>query len=90
MEHNNQGCPEYLFVAWNGRQFPTAEDCERLHELARYATREAGLQCYWISLECMAQEDEGGLSQMALDVSTQQQHPRLEIYLTDDLGLANQ
>jgi hypothetical protein len=68
MEHNNQGCPEYLFVAWNGRQFPTAEDCERLHELARYATREAGLQCYWISLECMAQEDEGGLSQMALDV----------------------
>ena len=68
MQENNQGCPEYLFVAFNSKQFPAAPDAERLHELARHATKEAGLQCYWLSHDCMAQDNES-ITVRALDVS---------------------
>ncbi|KAI9147569.1 hypothetical protein HJFPF1_12595 [Paramyrothecium foliicola] len=69
MRENNQSCPEYLFLAWNGRQFPydDMESPQRLHELARHATQEAGLQCYWLSLNCMAGEDENE-EELNLDV----------------------
>jgi hypothetical protein len=47
--------PDYLFVAWITPHFPdNGDDQAQLHELARHATKEAGLSCYWISHNCLA------------------------------------
>ncbi|KAK0747328.1 hypothetical protein B0T21DRAFT_354094 [Apiosordaria backusii] len=66
MKQNKSHCPEYLFIAWRGSQFNTDsyEDREVLHELARRATKEAGLSCYWISEKCFS----GPKEKLALDV----------------------
>ena len=88
MKENNQGCPEYLFVAFSSKQFSTASDAERLHELARHATEEAGLQCYWLSLNCMADETDSPTVQ-ALDVSLNH-IPTPVAFSLNLLGLENQ
>src|SRR4051794_25094612 len=69
MRTNQQNCPEYLFVAWRRSQFDTDsyEDTQTLHEIARRATEDAGLTCYWISENCLAPPAEG--RRLALDVS---------------------
>ncbi|CAP68206.1 uncharacterized protein PODANS_7_4710 [Podospora anserina S mat+] len=66
MKQNAKHCPEYLFVAWRVSQFQTEnlQDKEALHELARRATKEAGLSCYWISDNCFTAPEE----ELSLDV----------------------
>lgn len=66
-KQNNKSCPKYLFVAWIGKHFDggNVKDRQRLHELARYATKEAGLPCYWISLNCRSEDPQKKI----LDVS---------------------
>ncbi|KAK0667897.1 putative 3-hydroxyisobutyrate dehydrogenase [Cercophora samala] len=65
MKQNAKHCPEYLFVAWRVSQFtPSPQDKEVLHELARRATKEAGLSCYWISDNCFTASEE----ELSLDV----------------------
>ncbi|KAK4180188.1 putative 3-hydroxyisobutyrate dehydrogenase [Triangularia setosa] len=66
MKQNTEHCPEYLFIAWRVSQFNTDsfEDREVLHELARRATKEAGLSCYWLSENCFSTSEE----ELSLDV----------------------
>jgi hypothetical protein len=69
MKENNRSCPEYLFVAWVGKHFNTDSDPgaeQKLHELARHATKEAGLECYWLSMVCI--DDNLCDAKKALDV----------------------
>ncbi|KAI9162814.1 hypothetical protein HJFPF1_04407 [Paramyrothecium foliicola] len=74
MIENKQHCPEYLFAAFAGKHFGDdlagmrPREAQRLHELARCATQAAGLDCYWICLNCMADRDDEGPSREALDV----------------------
>ncbi|SCO92490.1 uncharacterized protein FRV6_16618 [Fusarium oxysporum] len=64
MRKNKRNCPEYLFVAWSGKHFDNEDlkAIQKLHELARHATKEAGLKCYWLSLECISNESDAKTS----------------------------
>ncbi|KAH7132689.1 hypothetical protein EDB81DRAFT_904471, partial [Dactylonectria macrodidyma] len=64
LEKNKRNCPEYLFVAWSGKHFDNDDlkAVQKLHELARHATKEAGLKCYWLSLECISNESDAKTS----------------------------
>lgn len=67
MERTGNDCPDYLFVGYITSHFPEEEDVEMLHELAREATRDAGLQCYWIGQNCLPADDD--YVRKSLDVS---------------------
>lgn len=56
MRETDENCPEYLFIACRSSHFPGRQGAARLHELARQATRNAGLRCYWTSENCVTNE----------------------------------
>lgn len=68
MKLNGKACPPYLFIAYVTSQFPDAEDIPKLHAIAIQATKNAGLQCYWIGQNCLPDDDEDYVRK-SLDVS---------------------
>ncbi|KAL1614939.1 hypothetical protein SLS54_009388 [Diplodia seriata] len=51
--------PEYLFVAYTSKQFnhKSVDDMKALHDIAKAATRHAGLDAYWLGSSCMNETD---------------------------------
>lgn len=54
-EHGDETEINYLFLSYTGLQFDksSAGDMDALREIGEIATRNAGLQAYWIDLDCM-------------------------------------
>lgn len=67
MRKSGKDCPEYLVVAYITSHFSEPEDSATLHKLARRATRDAGLQCYWTSENCIS-EAKGSCAKTSLDI----------------------
>jgi hypothetical protein len=57
MKATGESCPAYVFVAYINHHFPGQEDVMKLHQIARKATRDAGLRCYWIGQNCLPNDD---------------------------------
>ena len=59
-EHGADTEINYLFLSYTGLQFDktSPEDMDALREIGETATRNAGLQAYWIDLDCMPDEKE--------------------------------
>jgi hypothetical protein len=55
--------PEYLFVAYTTNQFDCndTKDREVLLNLAETATRDAGLEAFWLATACLGDTDENGI-----------------------------
>lgn len=59
-EHSAAAEINYLFMSYTGLQFSktSEDDMNALREIADKATRDFGLQAYWIDLDCMPDENE--------------------------------
>lgn len=60
-EAANPGRPlDYVFIAYTADQFSHDSDADItvLHEIAKRATRDVGLNAYWVGCSCMPDEDE--------------------------------
>ncbi|MCJ1262456.1 hypothetical protein MMC22_002326 [Lobaria immixta] len=59
-EHGAATELNYLFLSYTGLQFDKSspEDMDALREIGEIATRKAGLQAYWIDLDCMPDKKE--------------------------------
>lgn len=59
-EHGDSTEINYLFLSYTGVQFDKSSprDMDALREIGEIATRNAGLQAYWIDLDCMPDKQE--------------------------------
>lgn len=48
----------YMVVAYTAEQFNSDDDMTELHEIAKTATKAAGLPAYWIGCSCMPDNDQ--------------------------------
>ncbi|SMR47585.1 unnamed protein product [Zymoseptoria tritici ST99CH_3D1] len=51
---------EYVFIAYTAAQFShdSHEDMEALHDIAKRATKDAGVTAYWVGSSCMPDDDQ--------------------------------